>query len=66
MAVRRGASYGSVPITERASSNVTSGVHIVARAGSCSGRVLLGVGPLVAGAGINSSWRYHRVGVGNT
>ena len=66
MAVGRGASYGSVPITEKASSNVTSGVHNVARAGSCSGGVILGVGPSVARAGSDSVWRDHRVGVGNT
>ena len=62
----RGANDGSVPITARASSNVTSGVHIVARAGSCSGRVSLGVGPLVACAGSDRVWHDHRVGVGNT
>ena len=66
MAVGRGASDGSVPITARAYSNVTSGVHIVARAGSCSGRVSLGVGTLVYHAGSDRGWRDHRVGVGNT
>ena len=42
VAVGRGDSNGSVPITARASSSVTSGVHIISRAGSYSGRVLLG------------------------
>ena len=42
VAVGRGASDGSVQITARASSNVTSGVHIRSRAGFYSGRVLLG------------------------
>ena len=66
VAVGRGASDGSVPIKARSSSNVTSGVHIVARAGSWSGRVSLGVGLLVARAGSDSGWRYHQAGVGNT
>ena len=66
VAVGRGASDGSVPITARSSSNVTYGVHIVARAGSCSGRVLLGVGTSVALAGSDRGWRDHRVGVENT
>ena len=66
MAVGRGKSDGSVPITARASLNVTSGVHIVARAGSCSRRVLLGVGPLVDRAGSDSAWGDNWVGVGNT
>ena len=43
VAVGRGASDGSVPITARASSNVTSGVHIISRVGSYSGRVPLGL-----------------------
>ena len=38
-----GASNGSMPTTARASLNVTSGVHIVLRAGSYSGRVSLGL-----------------------
>ena len=42
VAVGRGASNGSVPITARVSSNVTSGVHIRSHASSYSGRVLLG------------------------
>ena len=42
VAVGRGASNGSVPITARAPLNVTSGVHIGSRAGSYSGRVSLG------------------------
>ena len=40
--VERGASDGSVPIMARASSNITSGVHIGLHAGYYSGRVLLG------------------------
>ena len=43
VAVGRGASNGSAPITARAFLNVTSGVHIVSRAGSYSGHVLLGL-----------------------
>ena len=66
MAVGRGASDGSVPITARASSNVTSGVHIVSRAGSYSGPVSLGVGPSVARAGSDRGWRNHWVDVGGT
>ena len=43
VAVGRGASDGSVPITARAYLNVTSGRHIGSRADSYSGRVLLGL-----------------------
>ena len=43
VAVGRGSRDGSVPITARESSNVTSGVHIGSRAGSYSGRVSLGL-----------------------
>ena len=66
VAFGRGASDGSVPITARASSDVTSGVQIVARAGSCYGSVLLEVGPSVACAGSDRGWSDHQVGVGNT
>ena len=62
MAVGHSASDDSVPITARTSSNVTSGVHIVASAGSCSGHVSLRVGPLVGCAGSDRGWRNHRVG----
>ena len=41
--VWHGASDGSVPITARASSNVTYGVHIRSRAIYYSRRVLLGL-----------------------
>ena len=54
VAVGRGAIDGSVPITAKASSNITSGVHIVSRTGSYSGHVLLVVGPSGAPAGSNS------------
>ena len=66
VAVGRGASDGSVPITARASLNVTSGVHIVSHAGSYYGRVSLGVGPSVARAGSDRGWRDHWVDVGKT
>ena len=65
MGVGPGAIDGSMPITARASSNVTPGVHIVARSGSCSGHVSLGFVTLVACAGSDRGWRDRRVGVGN-